>query len=85
MWGLLATEVEGEHFLNLDIGLPVEHIAVMLRGCLANQGDGKLELDATNRRGRTIRCVVSCSPLYGAGEDVRGVIVQMEEHGAREN
>jgi len=84
MWGLRAEEVEGEHFLNLDIGLPVEHIAVMLRGCLANQGNGSIELDATNRRGRAIRCVVSCSPLYGAGEDVRGVIVQMEEHEAGE-
>jgi two-component system CheB/CheR fusion protein len=79
MWGLQTTEVEGQHFLNLDIGLPVEHIAVLLRSCLASHGDGTLELDATNRRGRTIRCVVSCSPLYGAGEDVRGVIVQMEE------
>ncbi|MDX6410736.1 MAG: two-component system, chemotaxis family, CheB/CheR fusion protein, partial [Gaiellaceae bacterium] len=71
---------------NLDIGLPVEHIAIMLRGCLADQdnGSGSLELDATNRRGRTIRCVVSCSPLYGAGEDVRGVIVQMEEREAGE-
>jgi two-component system CheB/CheR fusion protein len=79
MWGLRSEEVEGEHFLNLDIGLPVEHIAVMLRGCLGAHGEGAMELDATNRRGRTIRCVVTCSPLLGASGEVNGVIVQMEE------
>jgi two-component system, chemotaxis family, CheB/CheR fusion protein len=79
MWGLRSEEVEGEHFLNLDIGLPVEHIAVMLRACLGSHGEDNLELDATDRRGRTIRCVVTCSPLLGAGDEIRGVIVQMEE------
>jgi two-component system CheB/CheR fusion protein len=82
LWGLRADEAQGEHFLNIDIGLPVEHIAGMLRGCLTNQSEGKVELDGTDRRGRPIRVEVSCSALRGKGDEVRGVIVQMEAHEA---
>jgi two-component system CheB/CheR fusion protein len=78
LWGLRAGEVQGEHFLNVDIGLPVEHIATMLRGCLLNQSNGEAVLDATDRRGQTTRVAVNCSPLRGPAADVRGVIVQME-------
>jgi two-component system CheB/CheR fusion protein len=78
LWGLRAEDVQGEHFLTIDIGLPVEHIATMLRGCLASQSSGEAVLDATDRHGRSIRVIVSCSPLRGPADDVRGVIVQME-------
>jgi two-component system, chemotaxis family, CheB/CheR fusion protein len=78
LWGLRAEEVQAEHFLTIDIGLPVEHIATMLRGCLSSQSNGEAVLDATDRRGRSIRVGVNCSPLRGPDSDVRGVIVQME-------
>ncbi len=39
-------------------------------------------VQATNRRGRTIRCRVTCSPLVGNDKAVRGVIVfVLEEPG----
>ena len=38
-------------------------------------------LDATNRRGRAIRCKVTCLPLIVTSKDVQGVIVLMEHQG----
>ena len=84
LWGLRSEEVIGEHFLNLDVGLPVEHVAGMLRASLANEEEASIELDATNRRGRKIRCLVTSSPLHGPMRETRGLIVQMEERGAAE-
>jgi two-component system CheB/CheR fusion protein len=84
LWGLSGDEVIGEHFLNVDIGLPVEHVAAMLRASLASGDEAAVELDATNRRGRKIRCLVTCSPLRGPAGETRGVIVQMEERLAAE-
>ena len=84
LWGLRSEEVIGEHFLNLDVGLPVEHVAGMLRASLASGEEASIELDATNRRGRKIRCLVTCSPLYGPIGETRGLIVQMEERATAE-
>ena len=38
-------------------------------------------LDATNRRGRPIRCKVTCLPLIVTSKEVDGVIVLMEQQG----
>jgi two-component system CheB/CheR fusion protein len=35
-------------------------------------------VDATNRRGRRVRCRVTCSPLVGSDKSIRGVIVVVE-------
>jgi len=32
-----------------------------------------------NRRGKTIRCTVTCTPLMGGQNEVSGVILLMEE------
>jgi two-component system CheB/CheR fusion protein len=81
LWGLRADEAEGQHFLNLDIGLPVNELATPLRGALS---DGReptdLTLGALNRRGREIELSVRLAPLDLAEE--RGVIVLMQENGA---
>jgi two-component system CheB/CheR fusion protein len=80
LWGLRADEVVGHHFLNLDIGLPVERLKQPLRECLAGQRQfTEMQLDATNRRGKTIRCRVTCSPLLGPNHAIRGAIVMMED------
>jgi two-component system CheB/CheR fusion protein len=80
LWGLHAEEVVGHHFLGLDIGLPVERLKQPLRECMSGVRNYiEVELDCTNRRGRTIRCRVTCSPLLGAEHTVRGVIVMMED------
>ncbi len=80
LWGLRMEEVSGQHLLNLDMGLPVERLRPALKACLS--GDSAIEqvmLDAVNRRGKTIRCTVTCTPLMGGKNEVRGVILLMEE------
>ena len=80
LWGLAADETVGRHFLNLDIGLPVEKLRNPIRVALA-ENDGAPEyvrLTAVNRRGREIQCLVSLTPLRGAGGANHGVIVMMQ-------
>jgi two-component system CheB/CheR fusion protein len=80
LWGLREGEVNGKHLLNLDIGLPVDRLKPALRNCFSGEGNGqRLVLDAVNRRGKSIRCEVQCSPLLGPDEEIRGAIVIMEE------
>ena len=62
------------------MGLPVERLRPALQACLS--GDSAIEqvmLDDVNRRGKTIRCTVTCTPLMGGKNEVRGVILLMEE------
>jgi two-component system CheB/CheR fusion protein len=74
--------VQGKHFLNLDIGLPTEQLRTPIRQCLAKEREHfTITLDALNRRGKSILCKVTGGPLIGAGGDVRGVILSMEEEG----
>ncbi|MBX3066663.1 MAG: PAS domain S-box protein [Anaerolineae bacterium] len=80
LWGLRSNEVQDKNFLNLDIGLPVAQLRSVIR--TSANGESELEsitLDAVNRRGKNIKCKVTCSPLYGANNDIRGVILLMEE------
>jgi two-component system CheB/CheR fusion protein len=42
-------------------------------------GAQSVVVDATNRRGKLIRCRVTCSPLVGDDKDIRGVILVVEE------
>lgn len=80
LWGLDAGEVQGQHLMNLDIGLPLDEVLPLLRGILnKSSSDGELTLAATNRRGRPITCRVRVSPMTGPEGDNRGAIVLMEE------
>ena len=81
LWGLRADEVRGQSFLALDIGLPVHDIARALRTCLAGDSrEEKLSVTAVSRRGRTIGCRVTCTPLRSALDALpRGVIIVTEE------
>ncbi|HEV7366659.1 MAG TPA: CheR family methyltransferase [Gemmatimonadales bacterium] len=82
LWGLRKDEVNGKHLLNLDFGLPVERLKPALRNCLNGDGENDIvTLEAINRRGKTIRCAVTCTPLRGPGDEVRGAILLMEESG----
>jgi hypothetical protein len=52
LWGFRLDEVRGQHFLNLDIGLPVEQLRAPMRGCLiGDTNHEEVVLDATNRGG----------------------------------
>ena len=81
MWGLRTEEVRGQLFLNLDIGLPVEHLRNPIRALLVGEVESReVILDATNRRGKRIQCRILCSPLRGGvGKEAQGAILLMEE------
>lgn len=78
MWGLRSDEVQGQHFLNLDIGLPVETLRAPVRRCLSGTADmERVKLEAVNRRGRSIVCEVTILPQR-SGEAIVGAIVIMQ-------
>ncbi len=78
LWGLRSDEVIGQHFLNLDIGLPVDQLRGMIRDVTAGRVDsGKAEVEAVNRRGRRVTCAVYAAPLT-TGERADGVILIMD-------
>jgi two-component system CheB/CheR fusion protein len=79
MWGLRDGEVVGSFLLNLDIGLPLERLRAPLRRVMT--GDSQSEesvVEATNRRGRTIQCHITITPLIGPAGDRQGAVVLME-------
>ncbi|HEU4700423.1 MAG TPA: CheR family methyltransferase [Gemmatimonadales bacterium] len=78
LWGLRADEVREKHLLNLDVGLPMDQLRGPLRACLAGEPAAPVRMDAVNRRGRGVQCVVSCSPLLDSREEVHGAIVLVE-------
>ncbi|GAP94127.1 PAS domain-containing protein [Leptolyngbya sp. NIES-2104] len=80
LWGLWATEVEGQHFLNLDIGLPIEQLAKPIRTCLSGAVQSQdVTLAATNRRGQSIECEVTCVPLIHQRTEIVGAILLMQQ------
>lgn len=80
LWGLRAEEAEGQHFLNLDIGLPVDELKQPIRNCLQGAKYFEVQLLATNRRGKSIQCKVTCTPLTSTKKEVEGVIILMQEN-----
>jgi two-component system CheB/CheR fusion protein len=80
LWGLRSDEAPGQHFLNIDIGLPVEALRQPIKKILTGESDHlTVDLDATNRRGRDFRCRVSLVPLINRAREIRGVILLMAE------
>ena len=82
LWGLREEEVDGEHFLNLDIGLPVNNLSRSLRTALAGDVSEHV-VQATNRRGRPVDVRVRTAPMAALGKEA-GVLVLMEEDGQGE-
>jgi len=79
LWGLRADEVEGQHLLGLDIGLPVEDLKAPLRRVLSGrQQRDEQVLSALSRVGREIQVRVTTLPLIVGGGDVSGAILLME-------
>ncbi|WP_250004030.1 CheR family methyltransferase [Actinoplanes sp. M2I2] len=80
LWGLRSAEVIGQHFLNLDIGLPIDQLRPILRAATSPEATGvELEVDAVNRRGRSISVRVACTPLRRRdGGRLEGAIIVME-------
>ncbi|HEY6758245.1 MAG TPA: CheR family methyltransferase [Baekduia sp.] len=80
LWGVRADEAIGQHFLGLDIGLPVDALRAAVRDALRGvDGHAPMTLEATNRRGRPIACTVRTLPLIVGVDEVTGVILLMEQ------
>ncbi len=79
LWGLRGNEVQGQPFLELDIGLPVARLEAPLRAILTRQTDyAEVPVEAINRRGQTITCHVTCTPRRGGTGNTAGVILLMK-------
>ena len=80
LWGLRAEEVHGKSLLNLDIGLPIAEMRDAIRACisLSSQSEERV-LEATTRRGKTIRCRVTVRGVVAGGGEGRGAILLMDE------
>jgi two-component system CheB/CheR fusion protein len=80
LWGLRGDEVQGQPFLDLDIGLPVQTLRQPLLDALDNglHNPDLLQVEGVNRRGRRIMCRVTITPVGRRGEPV-GVLLLMEE------
>jgi two-component system CheB/CheR fusion protein len=82
LWGLRREEAVGQHFLNLDIGLPVEKLRPVIRQVLNGGGEPQeVVLPAVNRRGRGVTVRVVCTPLSGPA-GAGGAIMVMESDSA---
>ena len=76
MWGLRADEVVNKPFFQLEFGLPTGELHAVARQSLdTGRPQAPVRLLAINRKGHTINCAVTCSPLESRG---RGVVLLME-------
>jgi two-component system, chemotaxis family, CheB/CheR fusion protein len=83
LWGVRRDEAIGEHFFNLDIGLPTDQLRPMIRATFTGGADtAELELSAVNRRGRSIALRVVCSAVTFNGDGAAGAVLVMEEGAA---
>jgi two-component system CheB/CheR fusion protein len=79
LWGLRSEEVRGKNLFTLDIGLPVDQLAPTIRECMSSPDESaEIVVDARDRRGRSFRCKVVCSPMRDDGGNHHGVILLME-------
>jgi two-component system CheB/CheR fusion protein len=81
LWGLRAEEVRNQPFFNLDFGLPVASVRDIVQQCLTSgRRSGPVQVAAINRIGRSITCMVTCSPLKDKADgDGDGAVLLMEE------
>ncbi|MEH1959917.1 MAG: CheR family methyltransferase [Nostoc sp.] len=78
LWGLRTDEVLGQSIFSLDIGLPVEQLRSPIRESLSRKKQfQEMILDATNRRGRQIKCYLAITPLIGI--EMQGAVLMMAD------
>jgi two-component system CheB/CheR fusion protein len=77
LWGVRADEALDKPFFQLDFGLPTGELRETVRRCLeSDQRIPAEHIAAVNRKGRSIVCSVTCSPM-----DTRsgGVLLMMDD------
>jgi two-component system, chemotaxis family, CheB/CheR fusion protein len=81
LWGLREDETVGQHFLNLDSGLPTERLKPLVREVVFDGSSGsEMSMQAVNRRGRTIDLRVAVTPLLSGDDEPSGALLLMEPH-----
>jgi two-component system CheB/CheR fusion protein len=85
LWGIRGDEAQGEHFLNLDFGLPVADLRDPIRNVLAGLEQTPVRLEGHNRRGQAVVCDIVLAQLKTHLDEVEGVIMVMtvSKDGAR--
>src|SRR6266545_551475 len=72
LWGLRPEEAEGQHLLNLDVGLPMQEVRPIVREALSDASYvQELRLHAVNRRGRSVDLRMVCSSLHSLSGQIR--------------
>ncbi len=81
LWGVRSDEAVGKSLMELDIGLPVAELKAPIEALFAGTSDRpEVTLKATNRKGRSILCRVSCTMrLDEAGKSLGGVLTMEEQ------
>jgi two-component system CheB/CheR fusion protein len=83
LWGLRRDEANGQHLLNLDIGLPLSELRPLVRNTLVDGAEdpvAETTIAAVNRRGRAVSVRVVASPLKGRNGITEGAILVLEEN-----
>jgi two-component system, chemotaxis family, CheB/CheR fusion protein len=81
LWGLREDETVGQHFLNLDTGLPSERLKPLVRDVIfEGSTGGEVAVRAVNRRGRPIELRVAVTPLMSGDSVPSGALLLIEPH-----
>jgi two-component system CheB/CheR fusion protein len=79
LWGVREDEAVGQHFLNLDSGLPTGELKGLIREVVFDGSPGgERALAAVNRRGRPVGLRVRVTPLRSDGDEAVGALLLME-------
>jgi two-component system CheB/CheR fusion protein len=80
LWGLRSFEAQGRALMDLDVGLPVGRLRLLLGDVLGGRAEHRDALvPAHDRFGREIACAISCSAMHDPVGQVSGALVLMEE------
>jgi len=78
LWGVRTEEAVGTELVKLDWGVPVDKIIDPIRACIASgEAPPPVEVDAVDRRGRTVRARFGCSSM-SYPEGAKGAVIVME-------
>jgi len=78
LWGMRSGEVVGTKLSKLDCGLPVADVIDPIQeAMIRTTPTDPVEVDALDRRGRSIRCRIRCMPVR-VPDGMRGVVVLTE-------
>jgi two-component system, chemotaxis family, CheB/CheR fusion protein len=76
LWGLRADEVEGCDFRELDIGLPIRELEDAVAQTLdGSSGRVDRQIEAVNRRGQALHCVVRVMALRTRASEIYGSMI----------